>query len=449
MSKSKEIPGPTLKRFLQVRKKNPSPATLFKVFSDEYDGIYKVNLPGNNFVHVSNPELIKDILQTNQKDYTKHKQYDALRKILGNGLVTSPDEVWKKQRKMIQPSFHKDKIKSFFDTMVGCTNQMISEWGEQLKKGDIIDFSSEMSATTLQIIGLTMLSTDVKKDKGVIEKALSMGGKMFMRKSMETIKTPLWYPTKTNRGLSETRKVLDGVLEKIITERKKTGNIKGDMLDMLMESTYEDDGTKMPDDLLRDEMKTIFVAGHETTSSALTWTFHYLTQHPKAMAKIKAEVDEVLGKKELQYEDLRSLKYTRACINESMRLTPPVWMVGKQAKKDTTLGDYIVKKNSDIFISINIPHRDPKYWENPDEFIPERWETEAVKKQHKYAYFPFGGGPRMCIGNNMALLEADIILAKIIQKFNFEYAGEKPPKVLYQITTNSKNGMPMKVKSNK
>jgi cytochrome P450 len=446
MTEIKTVPGPSVKEFNKQRLMLKNPMKLFKKYDDDFPGIFQVNIFNNSFIHISDPDLIQEVLQKNQKIFVKNDDYQALVPVFGNGLVTSSNELWKKQRKMIQPSFHKKTINGFFDTMVQSTLQMFDEWDEQLKSNNVIDFQYEMSSVTLQIIGLTMLSTDVKKEKDKVNHALMNSGKYISKKTMETFKVPMWIPTETNKNLINTRNALDEIILPIIDERKKIGNIKDDMLDMLMLSRYEDNGEKMPVQLLRDEIITIFMAGHETTSSALTWTFHYLSQNPKAYTTLKQEIDTVLQGEELKFEHLKQLKYTKACVNESMRLMPPVWAVGKKSTESTMIGPYKIKKNTNIIITNFLSHRNPKYWDKPNEFLPERWKTEEVKKNHKFAFFPFGGGPRMCIGNNMALLEAEVLLTKIVQKYSFEYVGEKAPQVIAQITTSAKYGMPMKVK---
>jgi len=193
---------------------------------------------------------------------------------------------------------------------------------------------------------------------------------------------------------------------------------------------------------------TIFLAGHETTASALTWTFYLISQHPEVYKKLKKEIDEVVGNGEMTFQHFQQLKYTKACLNEGMRLYPPVWMIGRRAIEDNMIGDYLIKKDTDILISPYIVHHHPNYWKNPETFDPDRWETEEVKQMDKFVYFPFAAGPRMCIGNNFALFEADIIITKVIQNFSFDYLGQIPPPMDASITLRVKgwHGMPMRVK---
>jgi cytochrome P450 len=409
-------------------------------------GIVNWRLLHLNIVLISDPKLVRVVLQTNQKLYIKNSAYKQLKLILGDGLVTSEGELWKRQRKLIQPSFHKQYIYGMFESMLGCANEMTEEWKVKSKAGETIDFADEMMKITLQIIGKTMLSANVKAEAKTVSDALGYLLKAVDIKATRALNIPLWVPTPGNFRFKKERNILDEIIYKIINERRKTGHQKGDLLDMLMESKYEDTGEHMPNHLLKDEVMTIFLAGHETTASALAWTFYLISQHPEVYKKLKAEVKEIVGDGEITFQHLQQLKYTKACLNEGMRLYPPVWAIGRRALEDTMVGDYLIKKDTDILMSPYIIHRHPEYWSNVEAFDPDRWETEEVKEMDKFAYFPFAAGPRMCIGNNFALFEADIIITKIIQNFDFEYVGEAAPKMDPSITLRVKSGMKMKIK---
>jgi cytochrome P450 len=444
---TKKIPGPLLNVAISGAKElRKSPLKYLVNMDKKYPGIANWKLLHLNIVLLTDPKLIRYVLQTNQKQYVKNTAYKHLKLVLGNGLVTSEGDLWKRQRKLIQPSFHKQSIYNMFNTMLSCTNEMLDEWNNKLKHNSTIDFSDEMMAITLQIIAQTMLSKDVKADSKAVADSLSYLLKAIDQKAVKALNTPIWVPTPANFKFKKERKVLDEIIYSIINERKKATIKKGDLLDMLMESTYEDTGEHMPDHLLKDELMTVFLAGHETTASALTWTFYLISQHPAVYKKLKKEVDEIVGKEELTFQHFQQLKYTKACLNEAMRLYPPIWIIGRKATEDNMVGDYLIKKDTDILISPYIMHRHPDYWKNPETFDPDRWETEEVKQMDKFTYFPFAAGPRMCIGNNFALFEADIIITKIIQSFTFEYIGPTPAKMAPTLTLRVKDGMPMKTK---
>jgi cytochrome P450 len=426
-------------------KKNP--LKFLADLNESYPGIVQWQVLHLKIVLLTDPQLVRAVLQTNQKQYIKNSAYKQVKLLLGEGLVTSEGKLWKRQRKLIQPSFHKQYINNLFDGMLGCTNEMINEWKVVAENGGRIDFAQEMMKITLQIIGKTMLSADFKTEAKSVAVALTYLLKGVEKKALNGVNLPFWVPTATNIKFKNKRKVLDAIIYKLIEDRRKTGPQKGDLLDMMMESRYEDNGEAMPDNLLRDELMTVFLAGHETTATALTWTFFLIKQHPEVYRKLKQEVQEIVGNGEITFQHIQQLKYTKACLNESMRLFPPVWLIGRRATEDNMVGDYLIKKDTDILISPYIVHRNPDYWKNADVFDPERWETEEVKQIDKFAYFPFAAGPRMCIGNNFALLEADIILAKVIQQFDFNYMGESAPEMAPTLTLRVKNGMPMHIEN--
>ncbi len=412
-----------------------------------YPGILHWKFLHLDVVQLTDPKLVRFVLQTNQKYYVKSTMYNQLKLLLGQGLVTSEGKLWKSQRKMIQPSFHKQHINNLFDEMLSCTNELIMDWKEAAQKGGKIDFADEMMKITLQIIGKTMLSADFRTEAKSVGVTLTYLLKALEKRVLRGVNFPIWVPTAANLEFKRKRKVLDDIVYKVIGDRRERGHAKGDLLDMLMESRYEDTGEAMPDNLLRDELMTVFLAGHETTATALTWTFYLLSKHPDVYQKLKKEVKEVVGDGELTFQHLHQLKYTKACLNESMRLFPPVWVIGRGATEDNMVGDYFIKKGTTVLMSPYIVHRHPDYWKNPEVFEPERWETEEVKEMDKYAYFPFAAGPRMCIGNNFALLEADIILTKVIQQFDFKYLGESEPVMDPTLTLRVKEGMPMQIRS--
>lgn len=446
---TKQIPGPKSNLASRAAELKKQPLDFMISVIKDYPSIAEIKILHRTLVIIADPKLVREILQTKQKYYSKSSIYEHLKLILGEGLVTSEGEMWKRQRKLIQPSFHKQYINNLFNTMLACTNEMIGEWDEKAESGERFDIAEEMKSVTLQIISKTMLSTDVKTEARPISTSLAYMGGAIKDKTVKLINFPLWVPTPSNMAFKSHRKVLDNIIYKIIAERKKSGNDKGDLLDMLMLSRYEDTGEPMPDNLLRDELMTIFIAGHSTTATALAWTFYLISQHEEVYKKLKKEVDEVIGDGEITFEHLQQLKYSKACFNEGMRIYPPIWLIGRQANEDNQVGDYTIKKGTDVLISPYIVHHNAAYWKNPDTFDPDRWETDEVKEIDKFAYFPFAAGPRMCIGNNFALLEAEIVMAKVIQTFDFEYSNKVPPIMDPSTTLRMKHGVFIKVKRRK
>jgi cytochrome P450 len=445
---TKQIPGPKLNLIFSTwRKLVKQPLNFLLEIHKNYPSIAHIKVFNRKLVLLTDPTLIRFVLQTNQKQYTKGSQYKFLKLILGNGLVTSEGDLWKRQRKLIQPAFHKQYINTLFDDMLFCTNIMMKEWDEYVKTEKELYLSDEMMKVTLRIISKTMLSTDVNSEAETIRTSLVFIGSQIAQKAMKPIQLPMWFPTNDNVEFLKSKKNLDKIIYKIIEEHRQSTNKRGDLLDMLIASKYEDTGECMPDDLLRDEIMTIFVAGHSTTATALAWTFYLISQNPEVYDKLKKEVDEVVGDGELTFQHLQQLRYTKNVFNESMRIYPPVWMIVRKAAEDNMVGDYLIEKDTDVLIPPYIVHHDATLWKDADKFIPERWDTEEVKQMDKFTYFPFAAGPRMCIGNNFALFEADIIIAKVIQKFDFKYLGEVPAEMEASTTLRIKNRMPMKLRA--
>lgn len=430
----------------EVRLIKDKPLVFLENMTRNYPGIVDLGMFSLNVVLISDPELIRTVLQTQQKHYVKSAIYNKLKLILGEGLVTSEGDLWKRQRKLIQPSFHKQSIYNLLGTMVNCTNDMIEEWKVIAAKDGKLDFFEEMMKVTLDIINKTMLGADVKAEAKTVRESLHFIGGAVNSKTKKLIDPPLWIPTPENLEFKKQRKLLDDIIFGIIEKRKQEGHHRGDLLDMLMQSRYEDTGELMPPKLLRDEMMTIFTAGHSTTANALTWTFYLISQHPEVFQKLRKEINDVVGDSEINFQHIQQLKYTKACFNESMRLYPPVWIFGRKANEDVMMGDYLIKKGTNVLISPYIVHRLPQFWKDADKFIPDRWESEEVQKMDKFAYFPFAAGPRMCIGNNFAIFEADIIMAKVIQHFDFEYLGDKAPQPFASTILRVTNGLPMRIK---
>src|ERR1019366_3961286 len=391
----KKIPGPKNLVFTKgANKFQEQPLKFLSDIAKNFPDIAGIKVLNFNIVLLTDPKYARLILQTNQKQYVKSSVYDKLKLILGDGLVTSEGDLWKRQRKLIQPSFHKQYIYNLMSGMISCTNEMIKEWKVIAQNGGKVDFHEEMMVVTLDIICKTMLSADVKSEAKLIRNSLLYIGNTVNTKTKKFIDLPLWIPTKANIKFKKERHKLDEIIYRIINEKKKNGHVNGDLLDMLMESKYEDTGEAMPPKLLRDEVMTIFLAGHATTANALVWTFYLISQHPEVYQKLKKEVKEIVGDGEITFQHLQQLKYTKACFNESMRLYPPVWVFGRKAIEDNWVGDYLIKKGTNILISPYIVHRLPEYWKNPDKFDPDRWETEEVKALDKFVYFPFAAGPR-------------------------------------------------------
>jgi cytochrome P450 len=402
----------------------------------EFNGISRAKVGPYHYVGISEPAYIERIF-THPEIYEKGRDAKALCFLLGNGLVTSEGEFWLKQRRLIQPLFHKQRLQTFVQKIEKATTVLLKNL--EGHTGEVIDIHTEMTRVTLDIVSQTLMSTEVKGDFKKISDALHV----VMAGMMKIIKVPTWIPTLGNLRMKKNRAVLDDTIFKIINDRRKTKEGFDDLLTMLMEVEDADTRERMTDKQLRDELITIFLAGHETTANALSFTFYLLAQHPEIKQRIVDEVQKVIGDSEMTFENLNKLEFTTMVIKESMRLYPPVWGITRDASREDVIGGYRIKKGDSIAMSPYAVHRLEKYWENPLKFDPERFSPERMKNIHRYAWFPFGGGQRLCIGNNFAMMEMQIILALVCTQFNFTLAENFKLELEPLVTLRPRHGVKM------
>src|SRR4030095_9669634 len=385
-----------------------------------------------------NPSDIEALLTTNAKSYRKAGSLRApfFARLVGNGLVTSEGEFWRRQRRLAQPAFHRQRINSYGEVMVDYANRTISKWRE----GEQLDISREMNRLTLEIVVKTLFNADVSNDADHVGAILSDLVKPFA--SQATLKWILdnRLPTPTHRRYFNAVSEIDRIVFRIISERRASRSDEGDLLSMLLEA-QDDDGSQMTDAQLRDEVMTLFLAGHETTALALSWSWYLLATHPVAEKKFHQELDEVLRGRTPTFNDLTRLTYTEMIAKETMRLYPPAYAVGREALEETEIGGFRIPKGSQVFAFQWVTQRDKRYFENPDEFDPDRWIPQRSEQLPRYAYFPFGGGPRQCIGNYFAMMEIVLLLATIGQHFRFSLAPNYKVEVLPALSLRPKNGI--------
>jgi cytochrome P450 len=400
---------------------------------------------------LGHPDLVREVLVTQSDKFEKAPlDKQILGKFLGNGLLTSDGEFHRRQRRLAQPAFHSKRIQNYAEVMVDYANQIMATWQDNR----VIDVTSEMIHLTMLIVSKTLFDADAITGSG--DTAVTIGNAMHdfqavsNRDYQRGFSLPSWIPTADNRLRNRAAAEFNKVMEQIIAERRQTavnGQVAdtGDLLSMLMLSVDED-GEFMDDRQLRDEVATLFAAGHETTSNALSWTWYLLAQHPEVEAKLHQELDSVLAGHKPTLADLPNLPFSLQIIKESMRLYPPAWILnGRIALEDVELDGYTVPKGSTIFISPYVMHHLPHYFAEPEAFKPERFTTEFEKALPKYAYMPFGGGTRVCIGNSFALMEAQLVLVTIAQRFHLELATKEPVQYNAQITLTPVDGIQMRL----
>jgi len=389
-----------------------------------------------NAYFLYNPSDIESLLVTNAKSYRKARSLRSpfFYRLVGNGLVTSEGDFWRRQRRLAQPAFHRQRISSYGDVMVQYAERAIAGW----KSGEHRDIARDMNRLTLEIVVKTLFNSDVSNDADHVGAILTSLVKPFA--SQATLKWILdnRLPTPGHRRYFNAVSEIDRIVYRIISERRASGYDEGDLLSMLLQA-QDDDGSQMSDQQLRDEVMTLFLAGHETTALSLSWSWYLLATHPEAEQKFHAELAEVLGGRAPDVSDLPKLKYTEMIAKETMRLYPPAYAVGREAIEETEIGGYRVPKGTQLFAFQWVTHRDPRYFDEPDAFKPERWTNGDPAP--KYAYFPFGAGPRQCIGNYFAMMEVVMLLATIGQRFKFKLDPEHKVEVLPVLSLRPKNGI--------
>jgi cytochrome P450 len=403
----------------------------------DYGPIASIRFGTKRIFLLSDPALIEQVLVTEAKHYIKHFGARAYKPVLGNGLVTSEGDVWLRQRRLSQPAFLKQRVQSYAPVMADLTEKMLAKW----KPGSDVDIHFEFSALTSAIALKTLFDLDDPGDRNRFTEALQQSFNLMSARLRTIVKVPRWIPTASNRKLNRVVKELYAVVDRFIATgraRKEPGN---DLLSRLI-MARDDDGSRMSDSLLRDEMMTLYLAGHETTALTLSWSWYLLSKHPDVEAKLVAEWNRVLGGRTPTPEDLVNLPYTEAVLTEAMRVYPPVYLIGREATRDLELGGFRVKKGYTIFMSQWVSHRDPRFFPDPEKFVPERWQDGLAGRIPKYAYYPFGGGPRVCIGNTFALMEGAILLAAIGQQYRFTVRPDAKIQFNPQITLSPAQGIP-------
>jgi cytochrome P450 len=356
------------------------------------------------------------VLQDNARNYHKSPLYDKLRLSLGNGLLTSEGPYWLRQRRLAQPAFHRQRIATLAAVMTEAAAQTADRWEPVADRRQSLDVAEEMMQLTQAIILRTMLGTDLGPISDEVGSAWETVNR-YIGESFWSLGLLDGWPTPRNRRFHAARDVLDCAVFRMIEERRRRGASSDDLLSMLIAATDEDTGERMTDRQLRDEVMTFFLAGHETTSLALAWTWYLLSQHPDAQARLETEVDEALGDRAAGYQDLERLPYTRMVIEEAMRLYPPAWGFSRQAIEADTIGGYHLPAGWLVFVLPYVMHRHPLYWEDPERFDPARFTPDRAAARSKFVYLPFGAGPRQCIGNQFAIIEAQLIVATLTQRY--------------------------------
>jgi cytochrome P450 len=403
----------------------------------EYGPLASFRIGPRRVFLASGPDLIEQVLVTDAKHYIKHFGARAFKPVLGNGLVTSEGAFWHRQRKLIQPAFLKIRVQSYAQIMAELTDQMLDSWFP----GKSVQIDYEFEALTSKIALKTLFDLEDSGDRQRFSDTLKLAFELMNVRLRRIFKLPLWVPTPANLRLQGAVGELDRTVEGFIASGRSRRDIGDDLLSRLLVAQHED-GTRMSDLQLRDEAMTLYLAGHETTALTLAWSWYLLSQNPNVENRLVSEWQDVLAGATPTADQLHRLPYTAAVIAESMRLYPPVYVIGREATDDLELGGYRVKRGYTVLMSQWVSHRDARYFPEPEEFRPERWENGLAKRIPKFAYYPFGGGQRLCVGSSFALMEAAIILAAVGQRYRFTLDPDAVIGIKPQITLLPANGIP-------
>jgi cytochrome P450 len=390
------------------------------------------------------PDGVKHLLQDNNQNYVKGELIGRVKVLIGEGLFTSEGDFWRRQRRLAQPAFHRERLVGFAATMVRRTGERLAHWETAAQHGEPIDVATEMNALALTIVGETLFGRDLSGEAAAAGLALRVALETTAHRAMSYVAPPVWVPTPRYRAFRRAVRTLDALVYELIDTRRRAGESGADLLGMMMAARDEETGQGMSRRQLRDEVMTFLLAGHETTAAALAWTWYLLARHPEIAEEARAEVLAVLGDRLPTVEALPQIPLSRMVVEEAMRLYPPVWGIGRQAIGADRIGGYDIPAGAIVNVSPWVTHRHPACWEDPERFDPERFRPGAQRTRPRFAYFPFSGGPRLCIGEAFALMEAQIIVAMTLQRYRLTLVDTRPAEPEPTLTIRPRGGLAMR-----
>jgi len=410
----------------------------------EYGDITAFRVGPQRLVLLNHPDHVEDVLVTRARLFKKGRALERAKRLLGEGLLTSEADLHRRQRRLAQPAFHKHRIAAYADAMVAHAQRTAARWRDD----EALDISSDMNRLTLTIVGETLLGADVEADAGAVRDALTAVLDAFPMTMSPFAALLERLPLPIVRRYSRAQATLDRLIYRIIDERRARPDDRGDLLSMLLLARDdEEDGGRMSDAQVRDEALTIFLAGHETTANALAWTWHLLARQPEVEARLHQEIDHALAGRPATAADVARLPYARMVLAESMRLYPPAWAIGRRAIEDVEIGGYTIPRGTVVLFSQYLLHRDARFFPDPDRFDPDRWLPERQKSRPKFAYFPFGGGTRVCIGEAFAWMEGILVLTTLAERWRMESLETAPVPLQPALTLRPAHGIRMRARA--
>lgn len=387
---------------------------------ERYGDVFNIDLGVTSCVMVCTPELAQYILRDNAKNFSKGgAMWDSVRTMLGNGLVVSEGDFWLRQRRMMQPQFHRQYLSTMTALMIDAIESGMQDWDAWAEAGKPVDMLHAFNHVTMKVIVQTMFGKSLSNDDADmmgIEMAYALD---FMLQNVVTKSIPSWVPVPGRKRYQTALERVDAFIYRVIEQRRQDPEQHKDMLGMLLQMVDDETGEQMTDQQVRDEIATLFLAGYETTALTLSWGIHHLTRHSEVVAKLNEEIDRVMGKQAPTFEMLPQLNYTRAVLQEIMRVHPPSYWLPRTAVEDDELNGYHIPAGTMVAVSMYNIHHNPDVWDNPEVFDPERFATEHSEKRHQLAWMPFGAGQRMCIGRDFAMMEGAFVMAMMMQRYSF------------------------------
>ncbi len=445
-ARERRPPGPFYwTPFVAGRIMRRDPLAFVAALARDYGDVSCLRMGPLRIYLVHHPDGVKHVLQDNNQNYVKGEVIGRVKVLIGEGLFTSEGEVWRRQRRLAQPAFHRERIAGFAATMVRRTAERLAGWETSVRRGEPIELASEMNALTLTIVGETLFGRDLSGEAADAGRALRVAIETTAHRAMTWLVPPIWWPSARHRAFHAAVRTLDALVYDIIDDRRRAHAPGDDLLGMLMAARDEDTGEGMTRTQLRDEVMTFLLAGHETTAVALAWTWYLLARHPEIADEARRETLATLGDREPTLDDLPRLPFARMVVEEAMRLYPPVWGIGRQTIGPDRIGGYDVPAGALVNLSPWVTHRHPGVWDDPERFDPERFRPGRERTRPRFAYFPFSGGPRLCIGESFALMEAQLIVAMMLQRYRLTLVDDRPVVPEPTLTIRPRGGLPVRV----
>ncbi len=412
--------------------------------SENNEDLYILSFLGKEFYFANSPEIVQHILQKNHNNYNKDEGYEALEILIGKGLITNDGPDWRKKRTLIQPAFHRKTLSNLVNIVLSSTDKMLARWKGKL--GSSINLTEEMASLTIEIVARALFTSDIDSDDiKKIYDHLNHLNFVMSKKSLGKFYFPKFLNSRLSAKTKESIQVLNDIVDGLIERRKASKGEYTDLLQLLLDARYEETGDGMSMQEVRSELMTLFVAGHETTVNALSWTWYLLLQYPEQLSRLREEAYQVMRQGPISFEGMRQLTYSDCVAKEGMRLYPPVCMVGRRALAEDHFDGYVIPKGQNIGVNIAGLHRNSKYWDRPLQFDPDRFRDFELKGLNRFFYLPFGGGPRVCIGNNFAMTEMILINSLLAARVDMELIND-PIKPVLAITMKPGDGVMVKLK---